>query len=349
MDRNNRRKRTPGARRRNQKRIRMFALLLMVVLLLLIVIVSKVLSGGDKKQTEPSTEPSTSETQSVAKDEKTVKDPKDAEKPDDSSATEPDEKIEETPKEDRYQTELLAYRKVSEPTALYQNDDADGDVITQVEAGSYAQFFGSEKGLSKVRMDGVEGYIKDEALEKIDDEKMFKVIDGLLIVNREFYLPEDYDPGVDDETMQAYELMREEMLREGLDIKIISGYRDYAYQVQVYDSSVEAYGKEEADAMTAVPGYSEHQTGLALDLFTNDDTKTINNSFDDTREAEWLAKNSYRFGFILRYPRGKENETGYIFESWHFRYVGAKRAKLIFDSGKSLEAYYGIVSEPKSE
>ena len=97
-------------------------------------------------------------------------------------------------------------------------------------------------------------------------------------------------------------------------------------------------GQSEADTYSARPGHSEHQTGLALDINYADSW------FDNTAEARWIAENCADYGFILRYPKGKEDKTGYMYESWHVRYVGKELARKVTDSGLCLEEYLGIDS-----
>lgn len=243
---------------------------------------------------------------------------------------------------DRFTDKLQKIYKTVGATVVYSSTNENSTVVTEIPMGDYLESYGSENGWVKVNYQNQDGYVKLENVTKIEDEKMFKVVDGVLIVNREYRVPEDFNPGLKLEAKQSYELMRDEMRREGLDIKIISDYRSYDEQRRVYDSSVEGYGKEAADEMTSLPGHSEHQTGYAFDFWTNDDTVTIDDSFDNTAEAEWLAKNAYKYGFILRYPRGKEAITGYKFESWHYRFVGPELAKKVFDSGLTLEEYFGL-------
>jgi hypothetical protein len=99
-------------------------------------------------------------------------------------------------------------------------------------------------------------------------------------------------------------------------------------------------GIEDASRYSARPGQSEHQTGLALDLASQSGKCTLSTCFKDTDEGKWLNENAWKYGFILRYPEGKEEITGYMFEPWHFRYVGKKEAKKIQDSGLTIEEYY---------
>ena len=103
------------------------------------------------------------------------------------------------------------------------------------------------------------------------------------------------------------------------------------------------YGSEYADEIAARPGHSEHQTGLALDIFctTNSNTKT----FKDSEAYQWLLNNAYKYGFILRYPEGKENITGFTFESWHYRYVGTEIATYIYENDITFDEYYAYFTE----
>lgn len=125
----------------------------------------------------------------------------------------------------------------------------------------------------------------------------------------------------------------------GLPIIVESGYRSYNYQQVVLDALIKEKG-DEAFKLVALPGASEHQTGLAIDFayyengIYNDDVK------ENDKEAIWLKNNAWKYGFILRYPKGKENVTGYNFEPWHFRFVGLKLAKYLFKNDLTLEEYY---------
>ena len=124
---------------------------------------------------------------------------------------------------------------------------------------------------------------------------------------------------------------------------INSSYRPYKDQERVYNNYKDSRGESGADKIAARPGYSEHQTGLALDIFctTNSSTKT----FAESEAYRWLLDNSYKYGFILRYPEGKENITGYAFESWHYRYVGKDLATKIYNEGITFDEYYAYYIE----
>ena len=136
--------------------------------------------------------------------------------------------------------------------------------------------------------------------------------------------------------------MRKAALEDGIELKVVSGFRSYDIQNGLYNRYVARDGKAAADTYSARPGHSEHQTGLAADL------NSVDNNFGDTKEGKWLNDNCYKYGFILRYPKGKEEYTGYMYESWHFRYVG-DIAKELYNNGSwlSLEEYLGITSKYK--
>lgn len=169
----------------------------------------------------------------------------------------------------------------------------------------------------------------------------FTYVDGYLIVNKTYSIPSNYNPGLSSEVKSKADIMFADAKVLGLNIYISSGFRSYSYQTTLYNRYVSQDGKEMADTYSARPGHSEHQTGLAFDV------NQIDNSFADTPEGKWMANNCYKYGFILRYPKGKTNETGYMYESWHFRYVGTELAEKLYNNGDwiTMESYFGLTSE----
>ena len=174
---------------------------------------------------------------------------------------------------------------------------------------------------------------------------------NLLLVNKYNYLTEDYVPSnlenisttyarsgmqLVKEAKEAFETLSENAKKEGMNVIAMSSYRSYDYQVNLYNNYVAQDGKEAADKYSARPGYSEHQTGLAVDVYNLDLPYT---SFEETEEFTWMQKNAYKYGFILRFPKDKVDITGYQYESWHYRYVGKKVAKEIKDNNLTLEEY----------
>lgn len=165
-------------------------------------------------------------------------------------------------------------------------------------------------------------------------------VNGILIVNKTYSLPKDYDPGsLNNDAKNAFDEMQKSAEGENIKLWIASGYRSYTLQNSLYNNYVLKDGKEKADTYSARPGHSEHQTGLAMDL------NIIDSSFEGTPEAIWIEQNCYKYGFIIRYPKGKESITGYKYEPWHIRYLGKEIAKKVYDSGKTLEEYLNITSK----
>lgn len=163
-------------------------------------------------------------------------------------------------------------------------------------------------------------------------------IDGILIANKTYALPSNYAPGTDEEALSAFNEMQKAAYQDGCNIYISSGYRSYERQVEIYNRYVNQDGKEAADTYSSRPGHSEHQTGLTFDL------NSIDISFADTPEGAWIAENCYKYGFIIRYPEGKEDITGYMYEPWHIRYLGVEKATEVYESGLCLEEFLGITS-----
>lgn len=163
-------------------------------------------------------------------------------------------------------------------------------------------------------------------------------IDGILIVNKTFSLPSDYAPQILPEAQTAFDQMAAAAWGDGLSLWICSGYRSYAQQEQLFESYAAERGLNEADAVSARPGHSEHQSGLCMDVNSTDF------SFGDTAEAAWLEQHCAEYGFIIRFPKGKENITGYEYEPWHIRYVGKEHAQAIKANGLCLEEYLNVSS-----
>lgn len=161
-------------------------------------------------------------------------------------------------------------------------------------------------------------------------------IAGVLIVNKDIPLPRSYNPGLNKKMMCCYFYMKMCALKDGAKLNITSGFRSYDYQEKVYNEYVKEYGEDKTNTFSAKPGHSEHQSGLAIDICEDSD------KFIGTKEDVWLQENAYKFGFVVRYPKGKESITGYKYEPWHLRYVGKKHAKRIYDKKLTLEEYLGL-------
>ena len=179
----------------------------------------------------------------------------------------------------------------------------------------------------------------------------------LMLVNKYYYLDKSFVPKnivpistqysyegneITKEVYSAYRDMWNAANEKGYTLIVTSSYRDYESQQNVWDDLSYTYGDSKADDQAARAGHSEHQTGLALDIVTYN---SYNNDFDKTDEFKWLQKNAHKYGFILRFPKGKENITGYNYESWHYRYVGVEVATKIHDLGITFDEYYAYYIE----
>ncbi len=182
--------------------------------------------------------------------------------------------------------------------------------------------------------------VSDEEKPKEDEQYTDKFFDGILIVNKTYGLSPSYNPGgLTQQCLSAFNNLVEGAAEDGLYIYIESGFRSYEEQSNLYNSYVQRSGKEAADTFSARPGHSEHQTGLTIDC--ND----ASDYFAYTEEAQWLEDHAWEYGFIIRYPKGKESITGYKYEPWHIRYVGKQLAQDLHNSGETLEEHFNITSE----
>ena len=170
----------------------------------------------------------------------------------------------------------------------------------------------------------------------VDDTEGLTYVNGILIVNKEYGLPATYAPKMNELCYQQFSQLSSAAAKEGLKIYLGSGYIAYKDQEKIYNGDVEKYGESLADTFSARPGHAESQTGLSIDCNTAD------SAFGYTAEAAWLAQHAHEYGFIIRYPLGKDNITGYQYQPWHIRYVGSTVAERIYKSGVCLEEYLGV-------
>ena len=183
---------------------------------------------------------------------------------------------------------------------------------------------------------------QEAAGHKLEVKDGITYVDGIMIVNKTYSLPADYAPGLDPTAEAAFNEMASQAWGEGISLFICSGFRTYREQDMLYRNYSSQRGTEEADRVSSRPGHSEHQSGLCMDV------NTTEFDFAGTAEAIWLANHCADYGFIIRFPLGKESITGYAYEPWHIRYVGKKAAKEIFDQDICLEEYLGVSSDYKN-
>ncbi|MDN4094304.1 M15 family metallopeptidase [Brevibacillus agri] len=182
--------------------------------------------------------------------------------------------------------------------------------------------------------------------------------DLAVVVNKKRALPADYIPPdlvepdvpfpfdekvekrlMRQEAAQALEELFAAAKQDGIELYAVSGYRSYKTQKSLYETYVRTQGAEHAAAYSAVPGKSEHQTGLAMDVSGADAKTRLEESFGEMPEGKWLAEHCAEYGFIIRYLKGREDTTGYAYEPWHLRYVGKEMAREITAAGLTLEDY----------
>lgn len=237
-------------------------------------------------------------------------------------------------------------------------------VVLILFAGGYF-LFSHKEGDKKEDSAATRHDTESEPVSLNDDDAAKYTIDNqssiYYIVNKKRHLPLDYEPSgltTPDVPLATEDSPKENMLRgeaaraaenlfkqakaSGYNMILASGYRSSSLQAFYYNQYVSRDGQEAADKYSARPGTSEHQTGLAFDIARKDRKCYLDICFADLVEGKWVAQNAYKYGFILRYQKGKENITGYQYEPWHFRYVGVDLAKKIHDSGKTLEEYFGL-------
>ena len=217
----------------------------------------------------------------------------------------------------------------------------------------------SPDSLAAIQADGREGDEDKEGVPHLEGTLTSDQSDWrLILVNGNLTLPEDYpvETAVADdatgktlqtEAAEAYRQMAAAAAADGVELMLCSGYRSVEYQQGLFAKKVQQYldkgmtqeqAEAEAGTVVAVPGHSEHNTGLAADIVTPDH-QALDTAFEETPAFAWLDAHAADYGFILRYPNNKSAITGIIYEPWHYRYVGAENAKAIKESGACLEEY----------
>ncbi|MDD4706476.1 MAG: M15 family metallopeptidase [Bacilli bacterium] len=231
------------------------------------------------------------------------------------------------------------FKLVTEKYFIFNNLEKYLDYISKADTKNLTNI------VAMVNVNRDRDYYEEPEKASIDNHE-------LMLVNKYYYLGEDYEPEditaisptyayegnkINEEVLAAFKNLAEEAKISGYTILINSSYRDYNSQKEVWESRKALYGTRQADAFAARAGFSEHQTGYAIDVA---DFYDINDKFGETESFLWMKNNCYNYGFILRYPEDKEEITGYSYEPWHYRYVGIEVAKEIKNLNITFDEYY---------
>lgn len=206
-----------------------------------------------------------------------------------------------------------------------ENDDAETTVL-------YVNIdFDKENYVDPVIIDEFDNYVLVNKHRQLSSKY---VPDDLVKIEDE-YVKSDESVKIERNVAKAFYDMAKDASKEGLQLMVSSGYRSYKDQEEVTNTYLELYGQKYVDNYVAKPGFSEHQTAMSLDIASGSV-----NTFVNSNEYAWMMDNAYKYGFILRYPKSKEDITGYKCEAWHYRYVGKKIAKYIKENNITYDEYY---------
>lgn len=218
----------------------------------------------------------------------------------------------------------------------------DGTVHDVVSAGMSGPLYSGVEKLPEKKEAPVYDTVSDDSILKVAGydhmiDKNYVPVD-LVDVN----VPSNGTIQLRSGCAEALQEMFTAAQRDDVDLYLISGYRSVETQKKLWNTYVEMYGENEARRIDAYPCVSEHMLGLSVDLGTTDHVYELEDSFALTDACAWLMDHAYSYGFILRYPQGKENVTGIAFSPWSFRYVGVEMAEKIHDSGLTMEEYFEV-------
>ena len=250
----------------------------------------------------------------------------------------------------------------------------DGEILGTAERLEYLEVSGmTDNGWVRIETEDSAAFIHHRLLSEEEpelrtwgtgqmEEEMLIVSDPddlAVISNKQLALPFDYEPedlvmlDVAFARISNYRLMRQvaadalkelfdEALEDGITLYARTAYRSFQAQEQIFTNFVANHGYDQARRFSAKPGQSEHQTGLAIDITSDSVDHDLSQDFGSTPEGEWVGENAHRFGYVIRYPRDKEEITGYMYEPWHIRYFGVELATELYESGLTYEEYLGL-------
>ncbi|MEC0240841.1 M15 family metallopeptidase [Paenibacillus dokdonensis] len=248
------------------------------------------------------------------------------------------------------------------PTAVLSGCEKTGG--SGKEQGQALQGAGKGEQEGQVPADPVMAKRTESALQttikEVDGKEVVTNPEAMtVIVNKQRSLPDGYEPTdlvepnvpfsfdgphekrhLRKEAADALEKLFAGAKDDGIELRAVSGYRSYKRQKSIYENNVKTKGEEYASRVSAVPGTSEHQTGLTIDVSSPSVKNELEENFGDSAEGQWLAAHAADYGFVIRYPKGEEDVTGYVYEPWHIRYIGTDLAQDVAKSGMTLEEYF---------
>ena len=327
------------------KRFLVLTLVLVIFLSSCRVVESDLSADDTQKETESEVIEETTGSETITEtDSESVTD-MESESEEDTTVIEGDYEIEKI-ELDKYEVSIKAGETDMPMVTMYPDDASNKGEIWESSDESvatvnhYGKITGVKAGECIVTVTSEDNpSVKAEVKVTVSGEASLTYVNGILIANKTYSLPESYSPGIDRTAEAALNKMISAAKDDGIHLFIKSGFRSYGTQKTLYNNYVARDGVDAADRYSARPGHSEHQTGLAFDL------NSLDQSFGETKEGKWLAEHCHEYGFIIRYPKDKEEVTGYMYEPWHVRYLGEDVAKDVYESGKCLEEYLGITSE----
>lgn len=223
---------------------------------------------------------------------------------------------------DKFYDVVISYKKVVEDTQLLESLELDSHKLLNIKKNEYIKYLGEEKGWSKVQHKGYSGYVRSSKLRDTAENQL-KIVNGILVVSKDNYIPKDFETRFSVETESAMMVMIEAIRRDGLNIDIANKY---------IDSSFEKGEKNYPDIE-----YNELRTGEAVEF-----KSASGGDLDNTDEKKWLEKNAHKYGFVLRYPKNKEKITGFKHSNSIYRYVGTEYSIKMYEKNMTIEEYFNL-------
>lgn len=234
-----------------------------------------------------------------------------------------------------YIDRLDTFLQVSRDTTMFTRDSTKSHVVAPLAAGTTVETYGKSGDWTKVVSKGRTGYVRNLDLAMISDATLCKTVEGKVIVNATYRLPEDYETVFHPDAEAGLKVMLEAMQRDGLQVEVATTYRGAAEEKK----ELVLRGNP---TNVPQPGHTVFQTGYGVQFNAPNTDPRIENHFEKTEQFQWLKAHAQEYGFVLRYPQGSESITGYRADPTIFYYVGVEDASLISNEGLTMEVFYGV-------